>query len=141
MTVRYIGSDELPMRGDEALLRRLLLNLLDNAIKYTPSGGSVIVTARAESGSYVVDVADTGGGVPADARERVFDRFYRAQRAREAGELASGAGLGLAIAQWIAKAHGGTLTLAKSDEAGSVFQLTIPVARHSPLAVPEVAGV
>ena len=141
MTVRYLGSDELPMRGDEALLRRLLLNLLDNAIKYTPSGGSVIVTARAESGSYVVDVADTGGGVPADARDRVFDRFYRAQRAREAGELASGAGLGLAIAQWIAKAHTGTLTLAKSDENGSVFQLTIPVARHSPLAVPEVVRV
>ena len=141
MTVRYIGSDELPTRGDEALLRRLLLNLLDNAIKYTPVGGSVTVTARAENGNYVVDVTDTGTGVPVEARERVFDRFYRAQRAREAGELMSGAGLGLAIARWVAQAHAGTLTLARSDASGSVFQVTLPATTQSPLAVPEVAQV
>jgi signal transduction histidine kinase len=113
------------MRGDEGLLRRLLLNLLDNAIKYTPATGSVTVSASTENGTYVVEVADTGGGVPVEARARVFDRFYRAQRAREAGE-ASGAGLGLAIAQWIAQAHAGTVALLKSDEKGSVFQVTLP---------------
>jgi heavy metal sensor kinase len=125
ITVRYDGSDELPMRGDESLLRRLLLNLLDNAIKYTPAGGSVTVSARMETGSYAVEVADTGGGVPPESRTRVFDRFYRAQRAREAGE-ASGAGLGLAIAQWIAQAHAGTVALVKSGETGSVFRVTLP---------------
>jgi len=129
ISVRYVGSDELPMRGDEMLLRRLFLNLLDNAIKYTPSGGSVLVTAQATGSGYTVDVADTGTGVPAEARARVFDRFYRAQRAREAGELASGAGLGLAIAQWIAMAHGGQLTLERSDSQGSVFRLTLPTTK------------
>jgi len=141
LTVRYIGSDELPMRADEALLKRLLLNLLDNAIKYTPAGGSVTLTVVLERGSYIVEVQDTGPGVPMEARARVFDRFYRAQRAREAGELASGAGLGLAIAQWIAQAHAGTLTLEKSDESGSVFRVTLPAPTSVPGDIPVVAQV
>jgi signal transduction histidine kinase len=144
ITVRYDGSDELPMRGDEDLLRRVLRNLLDNAIKYTPVGGSVTVTASAENGRYVLEVADTGLGVPAEARARVFDRFYRAQRAREAGELASGAGLGLAIAQWIVQAHAGSVALVKSDESGSVFRVTIPGAGNWDLGtgngLPATAG-
>jgi two-component system, OmpR family, sensor kinase len=142
MTVRYVGGDELPMRGDEALLRRLLLNLLDNAIKYTPAGGSVTVTARAENGSYVVEVEDTGGGVPLESKSRVFDRFYRAQRARELGDPSSGAGLGLAIAKWIVQAHAGTLTLEKSDPTGSVFRVMLPAARVSrPQVIPVGAEV
>lgn len=136
ITARYQGSDELPMSGDEALLKRLLLNLLDNAIKYTPVGGSVTLATNVEHGTYVIEVSDTGGGVPPEARARVFDRFYRAQRAREAGELASGAGLGLAIAQWIVHAHGGTLLLKKSDESGSVFRVTLPATAARPAAEP-----
>ena len=132
LMIRYVGSEEMPLRGDEGLLRRLILNLLDNAIKYTQPGGSVTLTARLENGAYVVDVADTGVGVAEDARDRVFDRFYRAQRAREAGEPSSGAGLGLAIAQWIARAHGGEVTLARSDNTGSVFRVTLP----APASVP-----
>ncbi|HJQ21512.1 MAG TPA: ATP-binding protein [Gemmatimonadaceae bacterium] len=126
MTLRYDGGDELPMRGDENLLRRLFLNLLDNAIKYTPAGGSVVVSSRVENGMYVVDVSDSGTGVPPDVRERVFDRFYRVGRTHEAGDLVSGAGLGLAIARWIAEAHGGTLALARSDETGSTFRFSVP---------------
>jgi len=141
MSVRYIGSDELPMRGDEVLLRRLLLNLLDNAIKYTPASGSVTVSASAENGGYVVEVADTGSGVPAESKDRVFDRFYRAQRAREAGEPSSGAGLGLAIAKWIAQAHSGTLTLERSDRNGSVFRVTLPVTARRSSEAPVVAQV
>ena len=129
LTLRYTGGDELPMRGDEALLRRLLLNLLDNAIKYTPTGGAVSVAASHVSDRYIVDVEDTGPGVAAEMRERVFDRFYRGGRTREAGDPVSGAGLGLAIARWIAEAHGGTLTLARSDGTGSVFRLTLPAQR------------
>ena len=132
LMIRYTGSDELPMRGDEGLLRRLVLNLLDNAIKYTPTGGSVTLSARTGGAHYVIDVEDTGVGVAEDARSRVFDRFYRAQRAREAGEPSSGAGLGLAIAQWIARAHGGEVTLARSDSTGSVFRVTLP----APASVP-----
>jgi len=79
----------------------------------------------------VVDVEDTGGGVPSTVRERVFDRFYRGgrdadDRGQRAAQLVSGAGLGLAIARWIAEAHGGTLTLARSDASGSDFRLTLP---------------
>jgi len=131
MTLRYEGGNDLPMSGDEALLRRLLLNLLDNAIKYTPTGGRITVTTRAEGDSYVVDVEDTGTGVPSTVRERVFDRFYRGGRdaadaGQRAAQLVSGAGLGLAIARWIAEAHRGTLTLARSDASGSDFRLTLP---------------
>jgi len=114
------------MQGDEALLRRLLLNLLDNAIKYTPAGGRVSVGAAHVDASYVVDVEDTGPGIPDDMRVRLFDRFFRGGRAREAGDPVTGAGLGLSIARWIAEAHGGTLTLARSDATGSMFRLTLP---------------
>jgi len=101
----------------------------------------VTVLAHAENGSYVVDVADTGGGVPAESKVRVFDRFYRAQRARELGEPSSGAGLGLAIGKWIAQAHAGTLTLEKSDATGSVFRVTLPVRTSRPSVIPVVARV
>ncbi|MFL5618772.1 MAG: ATP-binding protein [Gemmatimonadaceae bacterium] len=120
------GERDLPCRGDPSLLRRLLLNLLDNAIKYTPAGGAVCVrTARAAAG-YTVSVTDTGAGVPPEARDRLFDRFFRATRARRAGADAPGAGLGLAIARWIAEAHAGRLELAATGEGGSTFVLTLP---------------
>lgn len=125
ISLSYEGSTDLPMRGDEALLKRLVLNLVDNAIKYTPRGGSVSVTANEIDTDYVIDVRDTGGGIPPEARARVFERFYRAERSRKAGEPTSGAGLGLAIASWIAEAHGGSLTLASSDSTGSVFRFTV----------------
>jgi len=133
--LRYEGSTDLPMRGDEALLKRLLLNLVDNAIKYTPAGGQVAVSARADDGRYVIDVRDTGTGIPAEAQALVFERFYRAQRARRAGEPSSGAGLGLAIASWIAHAHDGALVLLASDANGSVFRLTLPAPGLAPLSI------
>ena len=126
IALEFCGDRDLPFRGDESLLRRLLLNLLDNAIKYTPSGGSVEVRTSRVDGGYTVAVSDSGPGVDADARERLFDRFYRASRARQAGEEAPGAGLGLAIARSIAEAHGGRLELAATGEAGSTFVLTLP---------------
>ena len=122
----YEGDLDLPYRGDAALLRRLLLNLLDNAIKYTPAGGAVRVAGARRDGTYVLDVTDTGPGVPEESRDRLFDRFHRARRERDAGESAPGAGLGLAIARWIAEVHGGTLQLAATGEAGSVFRVVLP---------------
>jgi len=124
----FEGERDLPFRGDESLLRRVLLNLLDNAIKYTPSGGAVHVRTARVAGGYTVSVSDTGIGVPAEARQRLFDRFYRASRAREAGGTMQGAGLGLAIARWIAEAHAGRLELAATGEGGSTFILTLPAA-------------
>jgi two-component system OmpR family sensor kinase len=111
------------------MLRRVVTNLIDNAIKYTPAGGHV--TAEAEprpGGGAVVRVSDSGPGISAEHQARVFERFYRVQHTTNRTGLgdASGAGLGLPIAAWIANAHGGTLRLAKSDDQGSVFELELP---------------
>ena len=126
IVVTYEGGAELPMTGDEALLRRVLLNLLDNAIKYTPAGGAVHVVAAGAESEMTISVTDTGRGVPADAQPHIFDRFYRhASRRGDNG----GAGLGLAIARWIVDAHGGTLSLARSGETGSTFVVRLPCPR------------
>jgi heavy metal sensor kinase len=126
-TVRlaFAGSEDLPFRGDEALLRRLFVNLLDNAIKYTPAGGDVTLSAERRNGDYLVTVADTGPGIPIDAQAHIFDRFYRADRDRRASAT-SGAGLGLAIASWVAQTHGGHLSLEQSNGQGSRFAVRFP---------------
>ncbi len=104
-----------------------MINLLDNAIKYTPPDGGVTVTAARAGARYELRVSDTGPGVAEAMQPRLFDRFYRLRRARIAGEDPGGAGLGLAIARWIAEAHGGTLTLDASSPAGSTFTARLPV--------------
>jgi two-component system OmpR family sensor kinase len=132
ITLTSEGSGDLPFRGGDALLRRMLLNLLDNAIKYTPRGGTVALSVAARGRAYAIEVSDTGRGIPPEARERLFDRFYRAARVRTAGDAVSGAGLGLAIARWIAEAHGGSLDLTRSDDAGSTFTVTLPAPARPP---------
>ena len=134
LTLQTDAAEEMPFRGDENLLRRLLLNLVDNAIKYTPSGGAVTVACKREARRYVITVSDTGRGIPAEAQPHIFERFYRADSARSRAEddsagLTSGAGLGLAIARWVAESHDGTLDLLNTSEAGSVFQLILPASR------------
>ena len=133
LTLQLDAAEEMPFRGDENLLRRLLLNLVYNAIKYTPSGGTVTVSCKREAQHYIVTVSDTGRGIPAEAQPHIFERFYRADSARSREEddgagLTSGAGLGLSIARWVAEAHDGTLELLHSSPAGSVFQLILPTA-------------
>jgi heavy metal sensor kinase len=131
LTLQLDAGEEMSFRGDENLLRRLLLNLVDNAIKYTSEGGAVTVSSKREGQRYIITVSDTGPGIPAEAQSHIFERFYRADSARSRAEddkagLTSGAGLGLSIARWIAEAHDGTLELLHSSEAGSVFQLVLP---------------
>ena len=128
-----------PMHGDESLVRRMVLNLIDNAIKYTPRGGSVTLRLAADAlavrGSarvrpaWRIEVEDTGAGVPADARPRIFDRFFHsdahlAAHATHAGR--AGSGLGLAMAQTIAEAHGGRLELSRTGADGSLFVAVLP---------------
>ncbi len=108
--------------ADAALLRRMLGNLLGNALAYTPPGGSVDVSIVARTGTVSIHVTDTGSGIPAQDQQRIFDRFVRLDPARAEG----GAGLGLSIARWIAEAHGGQVELLRSDPTGSVFAATIP---------------
>ena len=128
--------EELPIRADEALLRRMILNLLDNAIKYTQTGGRVTVTCERAGTEYALSVTDSGPGIPEDLQQRVFERFFRADRARTRSENdGGGAGLGLSIARWIAEAHHGRLILARSDSSGSTFTALLP----AQVAVPSQA--
>jgi len=110
---------------DPDILRLGLMNLLHNAIKYTPSGGAIRVRAKATaSGESSIEVEDTGPGIPAAHRERIFERFYRADpgRPRESG----GAGLGLAIARWAVASNGGRIELESEESKGSLFRIVLP---------------
>jgi two-component system, OmpR family, phosphate regulon sensor histidine kinase PhoR len=115
-----------PVRGDASLLRDVLQNLVDNAIQYTPAGGRIRVSARVNSKEMVIEVADTGIGIPLVDQERIFERFYRvdAARSREAG----GTGLGLSIAKHIIDAHDGRLWVDSTVGEGSRFSFSIPLA-------------
>ncbi len=127
ISLNFEGASESPIHADESLLRRMILNLLDNAIKYTPEGGRVTVTSHRVGDEYVLSVADTGGGIPADLQPRIFERFFRADKARARAENdGGGAGLGLSISRWIAEAHHGRLELTRSNSVGSTFTAYFP---------------
>jgi len=111
--------------GDRLRLRQLILNLIDNAIKYTPQGGTVTLALGREDGSARIEVSDTGIGIPADEQGKIFDRFYRVDKARSR-EL-GGSGLGLSIAKWIAELHRGTITVRSSPHEGSTFTVLLPL--------------
>jgi two-component system OmpR family sensor kinase len=129
ISVSCESQQELPIRADEGLLRRMLLNLLDNAIKYTAEGGSVSLRCGSENGRYRLSFEDSGPGIPTDLQSRIFERFFRADKARSRRESdGGGAGLGLAIAAWIAEAHGGKVELTRSTSTGSVFTVFLPKA-------------
>lgn len=120
-----IDGQDLLVTGDSHALRRLFLILIDNAVKYTPPGGSVAVALTQNNGSAVAEVRDSGIGVSAEDQRHIFDRFYRADkvRSREFG----GVGLGLSIARWVAEAHRGTIELQSTPGAGSVFRICLPL--------------
>lgn len=120
-----VESDEqVHARVDRSVLRQALINLVDNAIKYSPEGGEVRVVVRDGARGPSVEVSDTGPGIPPEHRHRVFDRFYRIDRGR-AREL-GGTGLGLSIARWAVEANGGWLELAGADDAGCTFRVNFP---------------
>jgi heavy metal sensor kinase len=119
--------------GDRVVLRQALLNLVDNAIKYTPAGGSIEVRVAQTDGGMTIDVSDTGPGIPEELQSRIFDRFYRVDRARSREN--GGTGLGLAIAKWAVEVNGGQLTLESANAAGSRFRITLPQTATAPVAV------
>ncbi len=123
------AAEEMPMKGDEQLLQRLFVNLLDNAIKYNREGGIVSVEAKKTAGKYQVTITDSGAGISENEQTQIFERFYRADlaRSRTTETATSGAGLGLSIAQWIAKTHHAELELIRSDETGSAFNVVFSV--------------
>ena len=124
ISLDFESSDDTAFRGDEDLLRRMVINLLDNAIKYTPDGGSISVKLWREDGRINLRVADNGIGIPAEAAARVFERFYRVDKARSRAD--GGSGLGLPIVKWIAEAHQGSVSLESATERGSSFLVSLP---------------
>jgi two-component system OmpR family sensor kinase len=120
------AASECLVRGDRELLRRMILNLLDNAIKYSAEGGRVNVACLTTTTTCEVHVTDTGPGIPLELRDRIFERFFRADPARSRSGREGGAGLGLSIALWIAQAHHGRLQLVCSNATGSHFAVFLP---------------
>jgi signal transduction histidine kinase len=108
--------EEARIRGDATLVRRLLLILLDNAVKFTPAGGRVRLDVSVDGGTPTVVISDTGAGIPADVLPHVFERFFRGEGARREAE---GAGLGLAIARWIAETHGARIDIRSTPGEGT----------------------
>jgi heavy metal sensor kinase len=127
------GATEVPCTADEELIRRLVTNLVDNGLKYSPPGQPVQIALEQTAGCARISVTNQGPPISPDAQAHLFERFFRGDTARVHGETmsGSGAGLGLAIARWIAHAHGGTLVLVRSDELGTTFAAEVPCHRGS----------
>jgi heavy metal sensor kinase len=126
------GDGDAMIEGDRVFLRQALVNLVHNAVKHSPIGGSISVSAWKKADSVELQVADSGPGIPLEHQGRVFDRFYRVDSSRSSA--AGGAGLGLAIARWVVEAHGGEIRLRNSAEGGCVFGILLPTAsgpRHA----------
>jgi signal transduction histidine kinase len=123
VTVASTGASDVPIRGDDELLRRLLVNLLQNAVQHTPAGGVVSVDVSVNAVQVVIRVNDSGPGIADEDWERIFDRFVQLDPSRRS----EGAGLGLTIARWIAEAHGGAVTIERSTRRGTTFCVVLPV--------------
>jgi heavy metal sensor kinase len=118
-----------PVCGDRDRLGEAVANILSNAIRYNAPGGRVDVTLDGTASEVHLQIADTGGGIPADQRDLIFDRFYRVDQARS--RTVDGSGLGLAITKWIIDAHGGTITCQAREPVGTVFDVTLKRANPS----------
>jgi two-component system sensor histidine kinase KdpD len=115
--------DDLPLVPiDGVLIEQVLVNLLENAVKYTPPGTPITLSAWAEGDAVVVEVADRGAGIPAGAEEHIFDKFYRVRPA-----VSGGVGLGLAICRAVIEAHGGRIRVENRAGGGAAFRFTIPL--------------
>jgi signal transduction histidine kinase len=121
-----VPADLPALSADRERVHQVLFNLVDNAVRFTPDGGSVTISARRRNGSVEVAVADTGAGIAAEHLPRVFERFYRADAARTRGE--GGTGIGLAIARSVVEAHGGRISAESEPGHGSVFTFDLPSA-------------
>lgn len=124
LSLRVECADGLPqVRSDIQRLEQVLVNLIHNALKFTPAGGEVVLLAKADNGFVRFAVRDTGAGIPADDVSRIFERFYRVDKSR----TGSGTGLGLSIAKHFVEAHGGKVWAESIEGQGSTFFFTIPI--------------
>jgi heavy metal sensor kinase len=131
VSVRLDHEAQVTVSGDRDLLKQLILNLVDNAIKYSPADGDVTVSLYERESAVEIVVADQGPGIPPEQLDRIFERFYRV--AGNASRTVGGAGIGLAISRWIAQAHGGDIRVESGIGAGSRFIVTLPLSREERL--------
>jgi two-component system sensor histidine kinase KdpD len=120
---------------DPVLLEQVIVNLLENAAKYTPAGTPLDIGARMEGNEVVIDVADRGAGMPPESLEKVFDKFHRGQHVG-----VGGVGLGLPICRGIVQAHGGTIRAHAHPGGGALFRVVLPVRGGAPSSAPEPAA-
>ncbi len=125
LTIQYATQQSISVTGDRSRLKQVVVNLIDNAIKYTPLGGSIWLQVNSVHNQAHLEISDTGIGIPAEALPRVFDRFFRVDKARSRG----GAGLGLAIVKSICLAHGGNIFVESQLGKGSRFTISLPLAK------------
>jgi heavy metal sensor kinase len=126
ITVRMSADSNVVVIGDRLRLRQLLLNLVDNGIKYTPEGGEMLISLASNDSQVELRVLDNGIGISPEDQPHIFDRFFRVDKARS--REAGGSGLGLSISRWIIEAHGGEISVQSEPGKGSTFTVTLPVA-------------
>ncbi len=137
--MRVLAKDKLQMRigeidqvlvcGDQDRLKQVLVNLIGNAINYTPAGGEVVMGLGKEGDRARLTIRDTGPGIPPEDLPHIFERFYRGEKARTRGRGGKGFGLGLSIAYWIVRNHGGLIEVSTSNENGTTFCIWLPLAQ------------
>jgi two-component system, OmpR family, sensor kinase len=125
-TLRVENERPLPVDGNPDELHRMVLNLLDNAVRHTPPGSTIELRVRAQGGDAIVEVADDGPGVPAELREQIFERFVRGEGPADTA-VGGGSGLGLAIVRAVATSHGGVAVVGDSDLGGALFRVRLPL--------------
>ncbi len=130
ITVTFDRVEQVQLKGDPSRLQQLFLNLAENAVKYTPPKGTITFSLERNNGNAIVQVSDTGIGIPSKEQSKIFERFYRVER--QGGTAVGGSGLGLAIARWIAEAHHGTIEVRSRVRRGSTFIVTLPISEASP---------
>jgi two-component system phosphate regulon sensor histidine kinase PhoR len=123
--IELSNREEIVVNGDNLRLRQLFLNLIDNAIKYTPEGGSVDISVQRRDGMADIKFRDSGIGIPLTEQSKIFDRFYRVDKARS--REVGGSGLGLAIAKLITELHKGKISVSSEPDHGSTFLISLPI--------------
>jgi two-component system, OmpR family, sensor kinase len=134
--LKLADIDQVQVNGDRDRLKQVLLNLVGNAIQYTPQGGEVYMSLAIIGEQARIIVRDTGPGIPAEDLPYIFERFYRAEKSRTRTR-SSGFGLGLSIVQWIVENHGGTIKVESKEGQGTTFAIWLPLLRTQIKTVPK----
>jgi signal transduction histidine kinase len=123
--------DQVLVCGDKDRLKQVFVNLIGNAIQYTPAGGEVTVGVGKLENRARITISDTGPGIPAEDLPHIFERFYRGEKSRTRSRDGKGFGLGLSIAYWIVRNHGGMIEVSSRENAGTTFCVWLPLAENS----------